>query len=214
MGEYNDLQLIELAKNDNECFESMLNKYLKKYHNFAYKYSYKYNEEIDDLKQILSMGFYEAIKDFNKNKINSDKFIPEKFIVHIMKRELIDYIKGQYRQKRRISKECISIDSPTKTYKSESDNLSILEVLSNSIDIERDYILKEKAHEIRKDILKGLSKNEHEILKLRLDGYTQTDISKIMNISTKQTDNALTRAKGKIKKRGLSGELDYKKYLI
>ena len=45
MGEYNDLQLIELAKNDNECFESMLNKYLKKYHNLAYKYSYKYNEE-------------------------------------------------------------------------------------------------------------------------------------------------------------------------
>ena len=214
MGEYNDLQLMELAKNDNEYFEYLLNKYLKKYENLAYKYSRTYKEDIDDLKQILSIGFYKAVKIFDINKTKYEKFDPEFFIARIIKMELNTYIKGQYRQKRRMSKECISIDDPVKTDKTKNKNLYILEVLNNNINIESDFILKEKAHEIRKDILRGLSKNEHEILKLRLDGYTQTDISKIMNISTKQTDNALTRAKGKIKKRGLSGELDYKKYLI
>ena len=68
MGEYNDLQLMELAKNDNEYFEYLLNKYLKKYENLAYKYSRTYKEDIDDLKQILSIGFYKAVKAFDINK--------------------------------------------------------------------------------------------------------------------------------------------------
>ena len=63
-----------------------------------------------------------------------------------------------------------------------------------------DYVIsKENDGEISEMLLSILTEKEYNVIKLLIDGYSYKQIAEIMGISAKSADNALTRARKKLK---------------
>lgn len=75
------------------------------------------------------------------------------------------------------------------------------ETLNISVNsVEDDYIATEDSKSFDDLILNQLSKTEQSVMKYYLAGFNYTEISKLLNISVKSVDNAIFRAKNKLKK--------------
>lgn len=73
-----------------------------------------------------------------------------------------------------------------------------LNIAVNSV--EDDYIAKENCRSFEEVLLKQLSKTEQSVMKYYLAGFTYAEIAKQLDISVKAVDNAVCRAKSKLKK--------------
>lgn len=198
---YTDLSDGELFERLNDGDEGVIEFLLDKYKNLVRSKANSMNilgADTDDLIQEGMIGLFKAIKDYDPGRDAS--FFT--FATLCVTRKMYSAVKAYGRDKN------IPLNSYTSIYSSITDddgnetNVSLGETLSNSGDENPEAVIiaRETVDTIMNWIETELSSFEKEALELYLTGLNYVQIAKVLGRDEKSTDNALNRAKNKIKK--------------
>lgn len=149
--------------------------------------------EREDIIQEGLIGLYNAIRNFNAEKISSFRQFADLCIT----RQIITAIKAATRQKHIPLNSYVSLDKPI--YDEES-GWTLIDIVaeSNAIDPQKRLINLEKIVHLKLHLLESLSEFERRVLYLYIDGYTYQEISEELNRHVKSIDNAMQRIKRKL----------------
>lgn len=182
--QYNDYELVALAKEGNE---EAINLIYQKYKPIivgkskdAIVVASHHGIEINDIMQEGYIGLEEAIKNFNEN----DNTTFYTFATLCINRQIINYLRKSSRGKNRILNEAIAIDDMTDGS------------FRDEFDLEMNFLSKD----IIKNITNNLTDFECMVFKLRLEGYSYNEIANHLNKSVKSIYNTFHRIKEKVKK--------------
>lgn len=182
--QYNDYELVALAKEGNEDAISLI---YQKYKPIVVSKSKDaivvashHGIEINDIMQEGYIGLEEAIKNFNEN----DNTTFYTFATLCINRQIINYLRKCSRGKNRILNDAIAIDEMTDGS------------FKDDFDLEMNFVSKD----IVKDAIKDLTDFEYKVFKMRIDGYSYNETAKYLNKSVKSIYNTFHRIKEKIKK--------------
>ncbi len=192
--EYNDYELVALAKEQNEDAIAIL---YKKYEPIISNYAHKYvkllqgnTTELSDLIQEGMIALETAINSFDER----DNTLFYTFATVCIDRRIMTYIKTLNRPKHRILNEAISYDALQ-----EKGNNILNRIYNEHDNPEKGIISEEIETALYNQIIKHISEFEKEVLDLRLTGLTYKEIATKLNKNPKIIDNALFRIKNKIK---------------
>ena len=182
--QYNDYELVALAKEGNE---EAINLIYQKYKPIVISKSKDaiviashHGIEITDIMQEGYIGLEEAINNFDEN----DNTTFYTFALLCINRQIINYLRKCTRGKNRILNDALTID----------ENLE--RNCKDDFDVEMNFLSKD----IINDITKELTKFEYDVFKLRLNGYSYDEIAKYLNKNVKSIYNTFHRIKEKVKK--------------
>lgn len=182
--QYNDYELVALAKEGNEDAISLI---YQKYKPIvvgkskdAIVMANHHGIEISDIMQEGYIGLEEAIKNFNEN----DNTTFYTFATLCIDRQIINYLRRCSRGKNRILNDALAIDDM-------GDGS-----FKDDFDLEMSFVSKD----IIKDITDTLTDFESMVFKLRLEGYSYNEIAKHLDKSVKSIYNTFHRIKEKVKK--------------
>ena len=186
--EYNDYELISLAKEGNE---DAINIIYQKYKPIIVSKSKEaivrashHGIEISDIMQEGYIGLDEAINDFSE----TDNTSFYTFAVLCINRQIINYLRKTTGGKDKILNEAVAIDE------------DVEKSLKDDFDAEFSLIFKEYEKKVLKQIEISLTDFEKEVFKLRIDGYNFDEIANTLNKDIKSIYNTFHRIKAKIKK--------------
>lgn len=195
MMEYNDYELISLAKEGNE---DAINIIYQKYKPIIVSKSKEaivrashHGIEISDIMQEGYIGLEEAINDFSE----TDNASFYTFAVLCINRQIINYLRKTTGGKDKILNEAVAIDE----YVEKS--------MKDDFDTEFSLISKEYEKKIIMEIKTNLTDFESEVFKLKMDGYNFDEIANTLNKDIKSIYNTFHRIKAKIRK--IMDEDDY-----
>lgn len=193
--EYNDYELISLAKEGNE---DAINIIYQKYKPIIVSKSKEaivrashHGIEISDIMQEGYIGLDEAINDFSE----TDNASFYTFAILCINRQIINYLRKTTGGKDKILNEAVAIDE----YVEKS--------MKDDFDAEFSLIFKEFEKKIIKQIEISLTDFEKEVFKLKMDGYNFDEIANTLNKDIKSIYNTFHRIKAKIRK--IMDEDDY-----
>lgn len=154
----------------------------------------------DDLIQEGMIGLYKAIGDYDAGRDASFRT----FANLCVSRGIYNAITASQSQKHRPLNEYVSIYSETHSggEESEGEGGTLENILSDVTDKNPEELLmnKELKAEVEDFMNKSMSTMERDVFQLSLAGYKLSSIAKVLSIDEKSADNALSRAKGKLKK--------------
>ena len=194
------IKVIESSKNgDEKSFEFL---YLR-YKNYIKKLSfnnYIQGSDYEDTIQHGYIGLWKGINQFKKEKvINIDAFF-----VMCIKREIYTAIKKADRKKHSIMNNSRSFEDIVFQSKSTKD-LKLIDVyIGDAKSAEEEALFNIDKITFNKRInaaFSSLSDMERKCIRLYIYGYKPREICSFLNLTPKQTDNALTRAKKTLKKK-------------
>ena len=194
MREMNDYELVSLAQENNEeAGEILYRKYqplILKKSNKYFKYMQNKGVELTDLIQECTIGFEEAIQQFNE----SDNTSFYTFVCVCIDRQLMSAALKFSRGKHKILNEAISFDGL-------ADENNILDFIpDNSSDPFLRIVSMENKEEIRKSAKKILTDYEYKVFEYRIQGYNNKDIAIMLNKDSKAIGNTIQRIRMKISK--------------
>lgn len=179
------VELIEQAKTNNAVLEKLLSEYEPLMYSIVKTFSID-GYTSDDLMQEARQSFCLAVKKFDSEK--GGKL--STFVYLIIKRRLNDLNKAQYVTKRR--GDVVPLDD-------DEEDALIYKIPSLDPNPEEQVLIEEERQEIGEALRGKLTEIEFDIAILFAKGYTYGDIAKLLNITKKQVDNALQRARKKLK---------------
>ncbi len=152
----------------------------------------------DDLIQEGMIGLFKAIRDYDSTKETSFKTFAELCI----SRQMYTAIESSARKKNIPLNTYVSLYSGEESDDGNDDNIGMEEKLENrhAADPEQEIIDKENAMDIQKVIDEHLSSFEKDVIRLYMKGIGYTEIANILGKDEKSTDNALQRARNKLRK--------------
>lgn len=194
--ELNDYELVSMAQEMNEDASTMLHeKYQPLIHKMSrnfYKYLHNKGIELADLIQECTIGFEEAIKNFNPN----DDVSFYTFASVCMERQLLSELTRLNRDKHRFLNEAI----PLETIDEENESSNLIDFIQdNSNNPELGLLSSEEFQELYVQILEELTDLEQCVFKLKIQGFHYKEIAEILDKEQKSIDNAIQRIKNKIK---------------
>ena len=186
--EYNDYELVSLAQEGNEeAIDIIYKKYkpiiVKKSKN-AILYASHHGIDINDIMQEGYIGLDEAIKGFSQD----DKATFYTFANLCIDREIVNYLRKTTRGKNKLLNEAVAIDE------------GLENVISDDMDIESSFILKDNEKKFMTEIYEELTKFEKEVFDLKIKGYNFEEIANILDRDVKSIYNTFHRIKQKSKK--------------
>lgn len=189
--QYNDYELVAFAQEGNEdAINIIYEKYkpivIKKSKN-AIMYADHHGIEINDIMQEGFIGLDEAIKSFSQNDTAS--FYT--FASICIDRKIVNYLRKVTQSKNKILNEAITIDE------------IIERVVSDSNNVEFDFISRVEHKDLIRKISKELTVFEIKVFNLKIEGYSFEEIAKTLNKDVKSIYNTFHRIKTKIKKKNL-----------
>ena len=195
--EYNDYELIYLVREGNEsATEILYKKYKPVIELKARKYFKVYNNkglDYNDLIQEGTIGFSEALRDFDCNK--NVKLAT--FASLCIERQISSAVARAGRMKYKLLNESISLD-----YVDEEGERSLMDFIAE--ETENDpleyFIDMESAKEVYKNICEKLTDFERQVLELKINNFNYKEIATILDKPSKSIDNALQRIKNKVRK--------------
>jgi len=152
----------------------------------------------DDLIQEGMIGLFKAIRDYDSTKEASFKTFAELCI----SRQMYTAIESSARKKNIPLNTYVSLYSGEESDDGSDDNIGMEEKLENrhAADPEQEIIDKENAMDIQNVIDEHLSSFEKDVIRLYMKGIGYTEIANILGKDEKSTDNALQRARNKLRK--------------
>lgn len=186
--EYNDYELVALAKEGNEDAVNLLyQKYkpiiVRKSQNTIVRASH-HGIEISDIMQEGFIGLEEAIMNFSEND-NASFYT---FAMLCINRQIINYLRKTTGGRDKILNDATPIDEYVeKTMKDEHN-------------MEFSFIYKETEENIIEKLKKNLTNFEKEVFEMKLDGYSIEEIANNLNRDTKSIYNTFNRIKNKVRK--------------
>ncbi len=186
--EYNDYELVSLAQEGNEeAIDIIYKKYkpiiVKKSKN-AILYASHHGIDINDIMQEGYIGLDEAIKGFSQD----DKATFYTFANLCIDREIVNYLRKTTRGKNKLLNEAVAIDE------------GLENVISDDMDIESSFILRDNEKKFMTEIYEELTKFEKEVFDLKIKGYNFEEIANILDRDVKSIYNTFHRIKQKSKK--------------
>jgi len=148
----------------------------------------------EDLIQEGMIGLYKAIREYKTERNVSFAYFAELCV----KNQILTAVKSAARQKHMPLNAYVSLNAHGRADDNESDKI----VEKNVISPEEIYIEKETKASVENLINTALSKLERQILNLYLDGFSYAEIAEQIGKDVKAIDNALSRARKKLDKRG------------
>lgn len=146
----------------------------------------------EDVTQEGMIGLYNAICDYDQNKITSFRAFADLCIT----RQIITAIKAATRQKHTPLNTYTSLNKPI--YDEDSDRMLIDLIEESRVSDPQELIIyEENLKRLKSKLSQALSDFEYKVLNLYLDGYTYQEISDKLNRHVKSIDNALQRIKRK-----------------
>lgn len=188
-----DEQILQLICQGDEHAADYL---IEKYRHFVWAKTRTYfiiGGDREDLIQEGMIGLYNAIRDYDEDKLASFKGFAELCIT----RQIITAIKTATRQKHIPLNSSVSLDKPL--YDEETPR-TLLDVISSTTDVDPQELLlsREKYITIQLKLAGLLSKLERNVLYLYIEGCSYEEISIELNRHIKSVDNALQRVKTKL----------------
>ena len=152
----------------------------------------------EDLIQEGMIGLYKAVRDYDAGRDASFKTFAELCV----SRQMYSAIEGMNRKKHMPLNTYISLSEQdrTQTEHAEGSHADPLQSLPVMRSAEEEVMAAEDAAMLRAAMEEVLSPFEKQAAELMLTGMTCTQIAKVLNRDVKSTDNALTRAKQKLRK--------------
>ena len=188
MNEYNDYELLSMAREGNE---DAVNLIYQKYRPLivnkstdAIMLATHHGIEISDIMQEGFMGLDEAIRNFNE--YDNTSFYT--FAMLCVDRQIINYLRKNTKGKNRILNDAGPIDE------------YVEKNMGDGYDTEFSFIYKETESDMIKMIESNLTKFEYEVFKYKMDGYSFEEIANTLNKDLKSIYNTFHRIKSKIKK--------------
>lgn len=192
----NDYELVSIAQELNEeainllhkKYQPLINKKCRKY----IKYLHNKGVEISDLIQECTIGFEEAIHNFNPN----DDVSFYTFANICMDRQLMSELTKQNRDKYKFLNEAL----PLETMEDEEEDNNLIDFIQdNSNNPELGLLSNEEFKELYTKISHELTSLEECVFKLKIQGFSYKEIADILDKEEKSIDNAIQRIKVKIK---------------
>ena len=182
--EYNDYELVSLAREGNE---EAINIIYQKYKPIivckskdAIVTATHHGIEISDIMQEGFIGLEEAINGFSEN--DNTSFYT--FAVLCINRQIINYLRTTTRGKNRLLNDAVMIDE------------KLEKTIGDGFDTEFSFI----SQDIIKEIKDNLTEFEFKVFSMKLDGYSFEEIANTLNKDIKSLYNTFHRVKGKVKK--------------
>ena len=192
--EFNDYELIYMAKENNEdainCLRKKYKPILKKKASEYYLVCKNKGVEYNDFYQEAMLGLEDAIYCFDPN---SDTLFYT-FVNVCVDRQLNNILAKLNRTKHKILNEAISLDY---TYE---DNFSINNYIKEDKVNPEELLINEDAEsKLYNKIVNKLTANEKDVLDLKIKGFDYLEIANILNKEPKAISNTLYRIKIKVK---------------
>jgi len=195
-----DESLAELARDDGDALEYLLNKYKNFVRAKARSY-FLIGADREDIVQEGMIGLYKAIRDFRQTRLTTFRAFAELCVT----RQIITAIKTATRQKHKPLNSYVSLNKPM--FDEESDRTLIDIVASGKISNPEDIIIgREDVSIIESKMGKLLSPLEMQVLRKYIEGKSYYEVAADLNRSVKSVDNALQRVKNKLEKLISDGE--------
>ena len=192
MEEKNLINIIEKAKKgEEESFEVLF----LKYKNYIDRISFsKFIKGLgrDDVIQHGYIGLWNAVKYFDKDKVVK----LDSFIKLCIKREIYTAINTADRKKHTVFNNAFSVE---KRICENSDDLKLKDVILGISASPEEEVIENESENLINIKLDRLPKMQSECMRLYIKGFKQSEICKILNLKSKQVDNALNRAKKNLK---------------
>ncbi len=189
--------ILRLHEGEEGVTEYILNKYKNLVRSKA-KSMYILGADSEDLIQEGMIGLFKAMRDYDYGRDAS--FLT--FADLCISRQMYTAVTASGRKKHMPLNTYISLSSKDDSNDEESGRFSLEETLVfDSDNPERIVIDRENVEDIEHFIDTELSSFEKEVLDLYLTGMSYTSIAKVLSKDEKSTDNALQRAKSKLKKK-------------
>ena len=188
-------ELIKKAKNhDEEAMEELFGVFKPKVIAISREY-FLVGGDFDDLLQEGMIGLYKAIGVYDENK-NHNFSAFASLCIH---RQLQNAVKNANRKKNSPLNSYLPIKYYDGSSSSEEDNVLKLVIVDDNSNIEQNYIDQEVNTIVVSKVRDILTDEQFSLLKLFLNGNSYDSISKDMNMTKKQVDNALQTIKKKLK---------------
>lgn len=188
-----DEELLHLIYDKNK---EALDFLIEKYKYFVWSKAQTYfliGGDREDIIQEGMIGLYNAIRDYNEDKLASFRGFADLCIT----RQIITAIKAATRQKHIPLNSSLSLDKPLHEDDSEQTLLDVI-AGSKALDPQELLINQEKYIYLQLKLTELLSTLEKDVLHLYVEGRTYEEISKELNRHIKSVDNALQRVKLKL----------------
>ena len=188
MMEYNDYELVALAKEGNEdAINILYQKYrpiiVKKSENMIVRASH-HGIEISDIMQEGFIALEEAIINFSEND-NASFYT---FAMLCINRQIINFLRKTTGGRDKILNDAVVIDD----YMEKN--------MKDDFDTEFSLINKETENNVIDKLRSRLTLFEGRVFDMKLDGYSIEEIAKTLDRDTKSIYNTFNRLKSKIKK--------------
>lgn len=187
----NDEQLLSLVlKGDDEAQNAFYNRYKPLVIVLSRRFFLK-GANYEDLIQEGMIGLFKGVRSFDPSKGDL-----KSFLVGCVKNQLNDAVKAAGRIKHSFLNDYVSFTSlPDEDAENVPGNL-----LSNELNPEELFILKESNVDFYQEFSGKLKPEEFEILKLYLEGNSYSEISSTTKTTIKYVDNTLQKVKKLAKK--------------
>lgn len=186
---FSDERLALIAKNeqDGEAQKILFERYAGAVHSVVNSYFFKEGDR-EDLFQEGMMGLYKAVRTYD----GSSKF--KTYAFTCIKSGVVSALRKSNAQKRAADATAVSFAGLLGD--GEEDKNSVM--TDSAPNPETEYINNESAEELSNRIKVSLSAAEHEILLLRLDGFSYKEISEKLGKNVKSVDNTVQRIRKKL----------------
>lgn len=183
-----------ISENNEDAYTLMLDKYRPLVNKQADYYYRKYNNRGIEKEELIQEGIIGLINAIN-SYMSQDNCIFYTFANLIIKREMERYIKKNMRNKQLILTSATSISELIG-----KDNLVLEDILSKDADLVENIIEDSYYKKILYNFKFELSDNQSQVYELRLNNFSNKEISALLDISYKSVDNSIRLMKIKFKK--------------
>lgn len=152
----------------------------------------------EDLIQEGMIGLFKAVRDYDAGRDASFYTFADLCI----SRQMYTAVQASRRQKHIPLNTYVSLDGTRQTENGEEkDGMQLAEILPHRSELspEELFLDKERVADLENAMEQGLSSFERQVIELYMTGMTYSQIAKVLGRGEKATDNALSRAKQKIK---------------
>ena len=188
--------ILRLREGEEQIMDYIISKYKNLVRSLS-KRLYILGADYDDLLQEGMIGLFKAVKDYDPGRDASFYTFAELCI----NSQLYKAVQASNREKHSFLNQYISLYS-TSSMTGEEDGFGLLETLEDGRHVNPETVVidSENLQALEKQINEELSEFEQEVLDLYLTGMPYKEIAAVLKKTDKATENALQRAKGKIKK--------------
>ena len=187
--------ILRMRDDDPKVVDIIMDKYKDMVRNKA-RSMYILGAEPEDLIQEGMIGLFKAVRDYDMGRDASFST----FAALCISRQMYNAIQAAGRQKHTPLNSYVSLYSERND--DESGNAAFIESVASTfvVNPEQMVIDKENVEALERAIEDNLSEMEKKVLELSMTGIGSVEIARIVGVDEKSTDNALQRARGKVKK--------------